>query len=109
MIIFQFYNYNQTFRKPEASLGPTEKYYFGAPVTIKKYPNTTTSGGGGLTRSYSSVQNIPSSGGTQYRRPEYHNSTGNIYRSSHINNNNRRNETHHLLANREKTRNTRNR
>ena len=53
------------------------------------------------------MQNIPSSGGGQYRRPEYHNSTGNIYRSSHINsnNNNRRNETHHLLASRERNRN----
>ena len=83
------------FRKPETS--PTEKYYFGGPVTIKKYPHGSE---GGLSRSYSSVQNIHSAGGGgQHRRPEHYNSTGNIYRTSHVS---RRHEPHHLLASRDK-------
>jgi len=88
-------------RKPEPS--PTEKYYFGGPVTIKKYPSSG-GGGGGLTRSYSSVQNInSSSGGSHYRRPDHYNSTGNIYKSSQVSS--RRNEPHHLMATREKSKN----
>ena len=94
-----------SFRKP-ADHNPTEKYYFGAPVTIKKYP-----GSGGLTRSYSSVQNIHTghtgghreAGGHTGRRPDYHNSTGNIYKSSSVSTL-RKNEPHHLIVNRDKPR-----
>ena len=92
-----------SFRKP-ADHNPTEKYYFGAPVTIKKYP-----GSGGLTRSYSSVQNIPGhtghreAGAHTGRRPEYHNSTGNIYKSASVSAF-RKSEPHHLIVNRDKPR-----
>ena len=97
-----------SFRKPESS--PTDKYYFGGPVTVKKYGGSrehVSGGGGGLTRSYSSVQNIHSGhvGGHVSRRPEYHNSTGNIYKSvSGLSTSNRRNEPHHLVVKREKPR-----
>ena len=93
-----------SFRKP-ADHNPTEKYYFGAPVTIKKYPGSGP-GQGGLTRSYSSVQNIPGhtvreAGGRS--RPEHHNSTGNIYKSASVSAF-RKSEPHHLIVNRDKPR-----
>jgi len=91
-----------SFRKP-ADHNPTEKYYFGAPVTIKKYPGAG-SGSGGLTRSYSSVQNIPGhTGGHTGRRPEHHSSTGNIYKSASVATF-RKSEPHHLIVNRDKPR-----
>ena len=86
-----------SFRRPETS-NPTDKYYFGGPVTVKKYPGSrdNVGAGAGLTRSYSSVQNVSSGqmGHVSSRRPEYHhNSMSNIYST------NRRNEPHHLMMN----------
>lgn len=89
-----------SFRKQEPDSHPTDKYYFGAPTTVRKSRE-----GSGLTRSYSSVQNVNSgypNGQASQRRPEYHNSTGNIYRSATMGRH--RNESHPSFGHREHNR-----
>ena len=103
-----------SFRRAEPSErqhggNPTEKYYFGAPVTVRKYPGPREGGGGGgLGRSYSSVQNLHQAGrgvedrGQARRRltASHHHSTGSLHRaaSGSVASHRPRAEQHHLLV-----------
>ena len=106
-----------SFRRPEPSerqhgANPTEKYYFGAPVTVRKYPGPREGGGGGgggLGRSYSSVQNLHAAGrgaeaalGSRRRlgASQHHHSTGSLHRaaSGSVASHRPRTEQHHLLV-----------
>ena len=95
-----------SFKRPDnTDHHPTEKYYFGAPVTtVKKSSSRDSHVGGGLTRSYSSVQNVNSGhngSSSSLRRPDRYNSTGNIYRSSTLG---RKSESHPIVIQRDKPR-----
>ena len=104
-----------SFRRAEPSErqhggNPTEKYYFGAPVTVRKYPGPREGGGGGgLGRSYSSVQNLHQAGrGAEDRggaatlgpRRRLGSSTGSLHRaaSGSVASHRPRAEQHHLLV-----------